>query len=375
VFYSFRNPATGKMVRFRIYEGFADCKTKEEKTQHGMEICSKLRAKLQNGWSPFEEDQKVIYEDSLQYHDVAKKYGRMRNANRRFHFFCNKWLNEHVGIRPATYTNYKSKLRYFNFFLEERGYHENDISEFTVENAREFNMYLKKRRKLSNKSINEYNVLLKSFFKYMVEEKHLKINCFAGFKPLKTEPKKPRIFTKELMQRIAKDAAENDPQLYMVIRIIYNCFIRPNEIRQLRISDIDFSRGKIIVPARVAKDKEERNVDIPIYLLDYMLEIKLNKAPVGFYLLSEDEKPGPYMAGRNYMYRRFVALKKRLGIPKEYQLYAFKYTGMVETKLSGADWLDIRNQAGHESLDQTIEYTTALMAQGSKHIRENGPRI
>ena len=48
---------------------------------------------------------------------------------------------------------------------------------------------------------------------------------------------------------------------------------------------------------------------------------------------------------------------------------------MVELKHSGADWLDIRNQAGHESLDQTIEYTMELMKEGSRHIREKAPRL
>ncbi len=35
VFYSFRDPSTGKMKRFRIYGGFSQLQTEKEKLQHG----------------------------------------------------------------------------------------------------------------------------------------------------------------------------------------------------------------------------------------------------------------------------------------------------------------------------------------------------
>jgi integrase len=373
VFYSFRNPKSGKMQRFRIYEGFTTLKTAEEKTQHGLKLADKIRQKLLNGWSPFQDEQKVVYEDSLQYSKVAKKYGRQRQSNKRFDYYTSKWLDQKVGIRPATYTTYKSKLRYFNEFLRWGGIYENDISEFGADHAREFNLWLRKKRKLGNKSINEYNVLMMAFFRYLIDDGLVKENPFSKIKPLKTEPKKPRIYSNELLTRISKKAARHDPQLLMAIRLIFNCFIRPKELRYLKLENIDLTRGKIIVPASVAKDKEERTVDIPYYILDDFR--KFNKMPQNWYLVSQDNTPGPEMVSRNFLYRRFVKLKKIIKLPREYKLYAFKHTGMVELKRSGADWLDVKQQAGHESIDQTIAYTMSLMADGSSHIREKAPQI
>lgn len=375
IFYSYRNPATGKMQRFRLYEGFTERSSAEEKRKYGLMVMERLRLKLQNGWSPFEDDPQVIYSDNLQYQQVARKFGRMRTGNKRFAFYSSQWLEQRAGIRPSTYTTYKSKLRYFNEFLKKNKLEENDISEFSRDEARAFNIYLKRERKLSHKTINEYNVLMRAFFGYLAGEGLIKVNPFTGIKPLKTETKHPRIYPKHLLEKISEVAAVTDPQLLFAIRIIFNCLIRPNELRQLRLGDIDFHAGKIRVAATIAKDKEERHVDVPDYIVKDMLINGFHLLPSAYFLITTKGLPGAAGVSRNFLHKRFQRLKKAAGIPKEYILYAFKHTGMVELKHSGADWLDIRNQAGHESLDQTIEYTMELMKEGSRHIREKAPKL
>ena len=48
VCYSCQDPATGKMKRFRLYEGFAELKTKNEKLEHGRIMVDSLKKKLLN---------------------------------------------------------------------------------------------------------------------------------------------------------------------------------------------------------------------------------------------------------------------------------------------------------------------------------------
>lgn len=79
VYYSYRDPSTGKMKRFRIYDGFAELQTKKQKLQHGQGMVESLKEKLLNGWTPFEDRSKVIYSDDLVYRAVVNKYGRMRS--------------------------------------------------------------------------------------------------------------------------------------------------------------------------------------------------------------------------------------------------------------------------------------------------------
>jgi integrase len=376
VFYSYRNPASGKMQRFRVYEGFTERATAEAKLDYGLGLVEQLTLKIRNGWSPFDERATVVYRDSLTYAEVARKYGNLRKTNKLFPYYCHRWLqSKQVSIRPPTFTTYKSKLRYFCDFLVKQKIDGNDITEFSADYAQAFNRYLRYTRRIGPKSINEYNVLMRSFFDWLIQQKLLAKNPFRGIKKLKADTVKPRIYNREMLARISEEAKLSDPQMLMVIRILFNCFIRPKEIRNIKLGHIDFHSGMITVPANIAKDHEERHVDVPFYILDEMKRLGFHKLPQHFYLVTSQKKPGARPVSKNYLYLRFRKIRQRLEISTDYKFYALKHTGMVELKLSGADWFDIRNQAGHASLDQTIEYTTELMKEGSRHIRERAPQI
>jgi len=375
VYFSCRNPKNGRMVRFRLFKGFTQLKTREKRIEYGKKVVVEVAQKLINGWTPFEKESGVIYNDSLAYQNVKNNYEFQRKNNRSFNYLINLYLETLVGIRPSTLATYKSKFRYFQAFLVKGKIEGNDFVCFRNADAVKFQQYLKEERKLSNKSLNAYTILMKAFFNYLTSNFGLKINAFEGFRRLPVETKRPKVFTPEILHRFMDVARRVDPQMGLVFQLIYNCFVRPKELRFLKIENIDFARSKIKVPASIAKDKQERVVDVPDYLLQKMKDLGFNSLPDSLFITSIDGKPGIKPVSKNFFYIRFIRIKKIAQIPRGYILYAFKHTGMVDLKLSGADWLDIKNQAGHESLDQTIEYTKALMAEGSKHIREKAPRI
>jgi integrase len=375
VYYSYRDPSSGKMKRFRIYDGFSKHRSAAEKMQHGHDLLESLKEKLLNGWSPFEDRSKVVYADDLVYRAVANKYGRMRSDIKTFNYFINEFLKNHTGIRPSTYATYKSKFRYFQEFLTGQKLQDNSLKAFGKKEAAEFNVYLKFTRKLSAKSINQYNVLMRTFYKFLIKNGEVSSSPFDGIKTLKVETKKPRVYSSQYLHKVTGWAGQYDKQLLLVIRIIFNCLIRPGEIRKIRIRDVDLVNGKITVSSLVAKTGKQRVVDIPEYLVEEMKSIRIDQHPEHCFLIGYNGVPGLRMIGKNNLYNRFVRMRKATKIPREFILYAFKHTGMVELKRSGADWLEIKNQVGHQSLDQVIEYMTELMGESSEHIKKRGPRI
>ncbi len=363
------------MVRFRHFKGFTELKSREARIAHGQKVVEEFTDKLKKGWTPFHKQSDVIYTDSLAYQNINQHYNNQRKTNRTFNYYANKYLQTLSGLRTKTLSTYKSKFRVFQAYLVSKKMQGNDVFCFSNQDAINFREFLRDVRKLGNKSLNGYGLLMKAFFNFLIKQYGMKGNPFDGFKRLKVETEKPKIYTPELLTRMMEAARNNDPQMALVFQIIYNCFIRPKELRFLKIENIDFVRSNIRIPANIAKDKQERVVDIPHYILEKMKNLGFLQIPSNYFITSLDGAPGANPVGENYYYNHFVRLKKIARIPKGYVLYAFKHTGMVDLKLSGADWLDIKNQAGHESLDQTIEYTMALMAEGSQHIREKAPRI
>lgn len=79
-------------------------------------------------------------------------------------------------------------------------------------------------------------------------------------------------------------------------------------------------------------------------------------------------------------YEKLAAAIEESGLKKgilahKYIMYAFKHTGVAELRRSGADWLEIKEQIRHHSLDQVIQYGHSLLGKSSEHIREKGPKI
>lgn len=92
VYYSFRNSIDGKMVRFRIYDGFTACHTKKAKYEHAEKLVRDYSDLLKSGWDPFKNGETAIYADQLQYAAIARTYYMKRKSNRTFDFYASEYL-------------------------------------------------------------------------------------------------------------------------------------------------------------------------------------------------------------------------------------------------------------------------------------------
>ena len=371
VYYYFMDPDTGKMKRFKNSKGINERDTVEKRIASIYSLTHRIKKKMLAGWNPFKEQETASYENRLEYQG---KNNKVTDGAKTLDFHLSKFL-EQKSCRPATYTSYKSKFRYFKKYMKSIRKGKIFMYRITRENADGFIQYLKTERKLKNKTINDYVVLLKVFFSNAIKEGACNDNVFGHMKKLKEYPRRPRIFTKDIIEKVVKVMKKDDPQMYLAVQIMYNCFIRPGELRYLKISDIDLTYGTIRVPAEVSKVGKQRIVVIPDHLLIKIRDHLVGNYPEDYYIISKKGHPWEQNVSRNYMYYKFVGIKEKVGISKEYILYAWKHTGMVELKRSGADWLAVRNQAGHASLDQTIAYTTELMGDCESYIKSNAPSI
>lgn len=378
VFYYARNPKSGKNVRFRIYEGFPALKTAAARHRHAEKLIEEYGQKLRAGWSPFDAEE-IIFENDLRYRKASEKYQVRKKANRSFDFFFNEFLRVKKGrLRESTMHTYRSKMRWFLHFLKKNNMGEADVSAFDMKLAVDLQEFLKSGRNLGNKSINAYNLLLRELFDFINErlepEGRQIVNVFKKIKRYPEEQKHPQVYNMTQLRRLGEVISEEDPQLWLMLRMLFNCFIRPRELRFLKIGDIDFIAGRVKIRAEISKNKKDGVVDIPSYIIEEMIDKGFHNQPVNFYVFSTHKKPWLKPVGKNYFFNHFDKFRKRLHL-ENYIMYAFKHTGVAELKRSGADWLEIKEQLRHHSLDQVIQYGHSLLGKSSEHIREKGPKI
>lgn len=386
VFYSYRNPKTGKMNRFKISKGFKNLNEKQRRL-HAQKLINEYTKKLKGGWNPFDEEG-VIYEDHLQYANIRKVYGKQRKSNLTLRYFLSEFAGELKNrVCKKSYESYQSKIRLFAQWLDKKGIGDNDISAITSDVILEFLDYLFTERHLSGRTIQKYGVNLRQFFKYLIKRKRIYHN------PMPEMPKYPNTVDKSArpirqgdLVKLKQAIINTDPQLWLAIQMQFYCAIRPgNEMLNMRINWIDFDAGTITIPAFEnfngeyegrAKNRITETVVIPTQFLavikkDYLLHQYHGE----LYVFSHNGMPGNTRLGKNNLRNRFNRYRDALGLSKEYQFYSSKHTGGVNAHRNGVPIKDIQRQMRHKDLATTDHYLNKMMAVESDHLRNHYPTI
>jgi len=277
-------------------------------------------------------------------------------------------LEQVVSLNPANVSNksisaYNTAIKKFSLFLQSKGLHSYPFSLLSHQIVLEFCDYLRLIQKREPKTINNLIYNLLDLNKHAVKRALCSNNIFEGYEKM-TVPESDRHKAYDDYQKdmIEQYLIEHDKNLYFVTRFIFHLFIRTNELRTLKISDIDFRKGSVMVWAGNSKNRKKIPIPINTNLQAILLEMKLHTYPRDFYVFGKDLKPCKEIANINdYLLRHNQALKT-LGIyvKNETTLYAWKHTGNVYAFLAGVDIWTLKELNRHWSIVQTEEYLRGL---------------
>lgn len=378
VFYSYRNPANNKMYRFRVYDGFTECKSKKAKHAHARKLIDDYTNRLKNGWNPFVDDTGAIYEDSLQYATAARIFKNARQGNKTFNYYSNLFLPEVKGMADKTYRNYVSKYRIFDAWLIDHGYSGNDISTISTDIIRSFFLFLINDQELARITICKYKHMLERLFDWCVKNKYLRHSPMIDV-PITTRhnDNAPRPINEGDIDKLVEEIKESDKQLWLTIQLEYYCFLRPGqEIRFARLKWFDIARGIISVPKEVIKTRENKIVIIPDQFREHLMkEWRIHLLPQDYYLIGPNGFPGPKPLGSNNLRNRFNIIRDRLELPAEYKLYSWKHTGNARAADAGIPAYHRQKQNGHASMRSLEAYLKNKIGFKSEELQKNFPSL
>lgn len=85
---------------------------------------------------------------------------------------------------------------------------------------------------------NSYAVTLKALFEKLIDKNLLSVNPFGKIKKIHSD-NTPALYFQDYHKQKLKAAIQiREPQLWLFIQFMYFCFIRPIEIRSLKVGDI-----------------------------------------------------------------------------------------------------------------------------------------
>lgn len=116
------------------------------------------------------------------------------------------------------------------------------VQDVTKEDIEAFMAKLRKEG-YTNKSISRKTNSTKTFFKFLKVQEYVTDDPASLVAHPKVESRAPRILTK-MEYRALRDATRQDPRTNGIVELLLQTGIRIGELRNLRVEDLKFSKGK-----------------------------------------------------------------------------------------------------------------------------------
>jgi len=336
------DPSTGKRRRHR--ESFDIGRIPvDQRKQRSQEVVDYINSRLPFGY-PYDKD---FYKVNVTMTSVeALQYVLMQSQD----------------LRHATIKSYEYSARKFEKFLERIGLANQAVTCITKKVALSYSDYLTKSGLTARSHNNDVNEM-KRVFNVLIEREILTVNPFVGVPRRKVEQKMRRPIAASDAIIILHHLRDNDVSVYFSCLLLYYCFIRPNEQRQLRRSNFDLDRSMVFIPGHYSKNRKDGYVTIPDEFKSVMYEIGFDRLKSGQhilgskYALGNDHPVGKITMGTRY--REILRALKKKGVLKDISgnsIYSWKDTGADFLSRCGVSGVSLKDQLRHHSLDETQTY-------------------
>lgn len=222
-------------------------------------------------------------------------------------------------------------------------------------NFAQFLDYVFLDRGVSPRTHNNYRTWLRSFIGWMRRQHLIEGDPLDGVPPMREPGKIRQPLPTAMLRQIREHLAAHDRHFLLAVMMEYYCFIRPEELSQLQVGDIDVKRHAIHVRAEISKNGKAEMVGLNTAIVALMRELGTLRAPKDWYLFSNRLHSGKVRLDSRAFRDRWARLRRRLAIPREYQFYSLKDSG-IRDLANSAGIVIARDQARHSSIAVTNKY-------------------
>lgn len=224
--------------------------------------------------------------------------------------------------------------------------------------VRRFLHHLKMDRGYSNASMRRKLACLRSFYRFLMQEKLASENPTNGLVTPRLGQRLPHVITPDDVKRLLVAAQQLDkyPQrAFTLIQVMYSTGARVSEVCAINIEDIDFSEGMIRV--RGKGDKERVVLLTPPAINAILTYIRFRPANGPLFLNRRRQRLSPITVQRTV---REVA--RLAGLMKKVTPHALRHSFATHMLERGADVRVLQELLGHANLSTTQIYTHVSLA-------------
>lgn len=292
-------------------------------------------------------------------------------------------------LSPTTMRSYSCFCKQFKQWIH-KNYPNMTASLFTQVHA---NLYMEfvqtgnnsKGKKLVRKKINEEHVsprtynnnikLARALFSWAIEKSYVRVNPFERLKPKKQHEKERTIIPKTDRDKIVAYFKEHNPAFIIVMQLVYKSLLRPVEITRVKVEQINFEEHCIELRCTQTKNGKARNSRLDDDLVSLLRAHIQGAKPDDYLFASVTWKPGKVPVASHTFTTIWERMRNALKLPKAYQLYSLRDSGINNLLLAGASNLDVMQAAGHSDLQMTTRYANHIDKDMIKRINKIAPEF
>ena len=182
-----------------------------------------------------------------------------------------------------------------------------------------------------------------------------------------------RYFQKHQIKLLSGYLSEKHPQLWLFVQFIYYCFIRPGELRWLKVGDIVFDEHQIVVRGEISKNHKTEYVSIPNAFYPKVKQL-IHLSPNEYIFPNPNDSSKPVSI--NYFSKKHQLVLKSFAFDTScYKLYSWKHTGAVNAAKAKVGMKALQIQLRHHSLDQVNDYLRQMGVHDHDDLKETFPGI
>lgn len=353
-------PPTRSMRRKRIKLNYIHSKTLRKKRAN--ELMVRLVRMLHEGWSPWddlENDGIIVFADAINDYKAHIQ-----------HDYNIKLL------KVSSFITYQSYLKVMDQYLETHKIKFLDQFDYGFMIA--FLDWIMYDRNNSARTYNNYCSFLVTLCEFFVKKKYLSENPALLIKkiPKSRLEKKHDLFTSEDLTELFRRLQVSNKKYLLACYFEYYCLIRPNELWQLKVADVNIQDQKVMVSAKISKSSRTDVVTLPRIVIDLLLDLDIMSKPKNCYIFGDKFEtcttPGHKKMFSNF-WTRFIVSPRGL-FPelkdKHVCFYSLKGTGITNMLENNVPSIMVQHQARHKHLTTTEIYTQTRNVTTPDELKE-----
>jgi integrase len=335
-------------VRKKVTGGINRIKDYKEKQDEADSLLLSIINKLNSGFNPNNPTQYLeeIQKQNIPFADCIKIFLDYHKKHQS---------------RTSTIASYKSKLNHFK-----EKYPDIQLADITTKHLEEFVIEKVTGGQYSQKSVKLAKGIFSAFFTIMIELGYVTENPVATFnkkiKSFKQVEESHLPYSEDQLKNVMQWLDDNDAYGALFVRFIYYTCVRPSELKQLKVGDIDVARRSLVIRAAYKKvtsgEIKDDIINIPLSFIPELKKLNLDTHDKKHFLLGSTETIiSETPVSKNTPYRRLVKCLEALGLNGQgYDLYSIKHTSNINRWRSGwlIDQIMVANR--HTNINQTLTY-------------------